>query len=144
MRELTAAIDIDTPVERVWSVLADFGAYPEWNPFITQITGDLSPGSKLEVRIQPPGGRGMTLKPTVLRVEANRELAWLGHLLVPRLFDGEHQFRLAPLGPGRTRFTQHEAFRGILVPLTGGVLEKTLRGFEQMNAALESRAEQVG
>ena len=144
MRELTAVIDIDAPVERVWSVLADFGAYPEWNPFITQITGELSPGSKLEVRIQPPGWRGMTLKPTALRVQANREFAWLGHLLVRGLFDGEHQFHLAPLAAGRTRFTQHEEFRGILVLLTGAVLEKTLEGFEQMNAALKLRAEQAG
>ena len=144
MRELTAAIDIGAPVERVWSVLTDFAAYAEWNPFIKEIDGDLTPGSKLEVKIEPPGGRGMTLKPKVVRSEEQRELVWLGHLLVPRLFDGEHQFRLTPLGPGRTRFTQHEEFRGILVPLTGAVLEKTLRGFEQMNAALKLRAEQVG
>jgi hypothetical protein len=29
----------------------------------------------------------------------------------------------------------------VLVPLTGGVLEKTRRGFEDMNAALKQRVE---
>jgi hypothetical protein len=42
---------------------------------------------------------------------------------------------------GGTLFVQREAFKGILVPLVGGVLEKTRRGFEQMNAALKQRAE---
>ena len=141
MREFTASIDIEAPAERVWSVLMDFAAYAEWNPFIKEINGDLSPGSKLVVKIKPPEGREMTLKPTVLRVREDRELAWLGHLFVRGVFDGEHRLEVEPLDAGHSRFTQSETFRGLLVPLTGGVLKKTLRGFEEMNAALKRRAE---
>jgi len=140
MRELTSQIGIDAPTERVWAVLTDFGAYPEWNPFIVRISGELTVGSRLEVRIAPPGGRVMTFRPTVRVVEENQELAWLGRFLVPGLFDGEHHLQLDPLDAG-TRFTQSERFGGILVPAAGGVLAKTQRGFEAMNAALERRVE---
>jgi hypothetical protein len=140
VRELTSQIEIEAPPERVWAVLTDLDAYPDWNPFIVRIGGELSVGSRLEVRIAPPGGRAMTFKPTVRVVEPNRELAWLGRFLVPRLFDGEHHLRLDPLDGG-TRFTQSERFSGLLVPVTGGILDKTQRGFEQMNAALKRRAE---
>jgi hypothetical protein len=141
MRELTSRIDIDAPRERVWAVLADFGAYPDWNPFIRRILGPLEPGARLEVRIAPPGGRAMTFRPTVRTVEQNQEIAWLGRLLVPGVIDGEHHFQLAALPGGGTSFTQRERFSGILVSLTGGTLEKTQRGFEEMNAALKQRAE---
>jgi hypothetical protein len=142
MRRLRAEVEIDAPPARVWEVLSHFDAFPEWNPFIRQISGSPREGEKLEVRIEPPGGRGMTFKPTVLNAEPSRELRWLGHLLLPRLFDGEHTLRIKPLDGGvRSRFIQSEEFRGILVPLFGGGLDKTEEGFRQMNTALKERAE---
>jgi len=38
----------------------------------------------------PPGDACVTFKPVVKRVDLNRELRWLGRLIVPGLFDGEH------------------------------------------------------
>jgi hypothetical protein len=141
MRELTTSIEIDASAERVWAVLTDFAAFPEWNPFITSIEGEPVVGSRLRVRIAPPGGRAMTFKPAVKTADAPRELSWFGRLLVPGLFDGEHRFRLEPLDGGRTRFVQSERFSGILVALSGKALAKAERGFEAMNEALKLRAE---
>jgi hypothetical protein len=126
----------------VWAVIGDFAAYPEWNPFIRRISGELREGARLEVRIQPPQARATTFKPTVRSVEPNRELRWLGRLLVPGIFDGEHSLSIEPLESGRARFVQSERFSGILVGLARGTLEKTDTGFEQMNAALKARVEQ--
>ena len=83
----------------------------------------------------------MTFRPTVLCVAPERELRWLGRLIVPGLFDGEHRFLIEPLEAGRSRFIQSERFSGLLVPLAGGGLEKTAAGFEQMNVALKHDAE---
>ncbi len=80
--------------------LTDFAAYPEWNPFIPCISGPGTVGSRLDVQLQPPGGRGMQLRPTVLAAAPSEELRWLGQLGVPGLFDGEHRFRIEPLGGG--------------------------------------------
>jgi hypothetical protein len=139
--EISREIEIDSPPDAVWAVLADTGAYSEWNPFIRRLTGDLRAGAKLEVEIAPPGGRAMTFKPTVLAAEPGRELRWLGRLLLPGLFDGEHRFLLEPLGDGRTRFVQSERFSGFLVRPLRRTLAKTALGFEQMNAALKERVE---
>jgi hypothetical protein len=84
----------------------------------------------------------MTFKPKVLNAEPNRELRWLGHLLFPGLFDGEHSFTIQPLGESRVRFVQREEFKGLLVPLLARSLDNgTRRGFEEMNRALKERAE---
>jgi hypothetical protein len=92
--------------------------------------------------MQPAGGRAMTFRPTVLEATEGRRLRWLGHLLVAGLFDGEHSFTIRPLGDGRVRLVQQEDFRGLLVPLLAGSLDRrTLPGFEQMNQALKRRAE---
>ena len=141
MKELSASVEIDASRERVWEVLTDFGSYPEWNPFIRSIRGRPARGSKLEVRIEPPGGRGMTFKPTVLEAQPGQELRWLGRLLMPGLFDGEHSFRIEPVDDGRVRFVQAERFGGALVALFGKQLDKTRQGFEAMNKALKRRAE---
>ncbi len=142
MKELHTEIEIDAPAERVWELLTDFASYPQWNPFIRNISGLPAPGERLEVRLEPPGGQGMTFKPKVLNAEPNRQLRWLGSLLVPGLFDGEHSFTIQPLAENHVRFVQREAFKGVLVPVFARSLEaNTKRGFEQMNRALKERAE---
>ena len=123
-------------------VVTDFAAYPEWNPFIRSISGELHE-ARSEVRIEPPGARAMTFKPTVRAVEASRELRWLGRFLLPGVFDGEHSLRIEPLDGGRSRFVQSESFSGLLVGLVKGTLVKTEAGFEQMNTALKARVEQA-
>ena len=142
MKELHSEIEIYASAERVWRLITDFPSYPDWNPFIRRITGEPTSGEHLDVRIEPPGGRGMTFKPTVLNAEPNRELRWLGHLLMPGLFDGEHSLTIQPLEEHRVRFVQREVFRGLLVPLFARSLDNnTKRGFEDMNHALKERAE---
>jgi hypothetical protein len=144
MKELHSRIEINASEERVWEILTDFASYPQWNPFIRRISGDLEVGERLEVRLEPPDSRGITLRPTVLSAEPNRQLRWVGHLLVPGLFDGEHSLATEPLEQNRVRFVQHEVFKGVLVRLLARSLDtNTLRGFEEMNEALKERAEAI-
>lgn len=142
MRARGSEIQINAPPRRVWRALTDFDAYPEWNPFIRSIQGDPEVGSRLSARIEPPGARGMTLRPTVRALEPGRELRWLGHLLIPGLADAEHRLALEPLDGGRSRFVQSERFSGLLVGVLRSTLAATQRGFEQMNQALKRRAEE--
>lgn len=144
MKELHSEIDVQASAERVWQILTDFASFPQWNPFIRQASGNAILGGKLKVTIQPSGASGMTFRPTVLKAEPQRELRWLGHLLIPGLFDGEHIFTIEALGPDRVRFTQREIFNGLLVPLLAQNLDKdTQRGFAEMNQALKAKAEQA-
>jgi hypothetical protein len=139
VRTIARTVDIDAPPREVWTVLTDGPAHADWNPFIPHLAGALEVGRTIDVRIAPPGGRAMTFHPTVTAVEPERRLAWLGRLLVPGLFDGAHSFTLEPLPEDRTRLTQSETFRGLLVPFLGSVLQRTEAGFAAMNEALRRR-----
>ena len=123
-RELRHEVEIDAPAERVWRVLSDTADY-SWNPFIHRLEGKLAVGEKLQVEIEPPEGRVMTFKPTVLVVEPARKLSWIGRFLLPGVLDGEHSFELQPISGDRTRFIQSEHFSGILVGLLSRTLDKT-------------------
>ena len=141
VRSISHTIEIDASPEAVWRELADTGSYADWNPFVRRLEGELEENARLEVEIDPPGGRAMTFKPTVLAARPGRELRWLGRLGIRGIFDGEHSFEIEPLGRDRSRFTQAERFSGLLVLPFAGTLEKTRRGFEAMNVALKERAE---
>lgn len=142
MRSIATEITIRGNADQVWSVLTDFAKYPEWNPFIREASGAAIPGSRLNVRIHPPGGRAMTFQPSVRVAVPGSELRWLGRVLVPGLFDGEHIFRISLLPDRRVRFEQSERFRGILVALLpASIYENTRLGFEMMNQALKERVE---
>ena len=99
-------------------------------------------GSQLKVLIEPPGGKAMTFKPTVKILEPKTEFRWLGNLLMPGIFDGEHIFQLEQINDNKTKFIQRENFNGLLVPLFWKSLNSnTRRGFEDMNIALKEKVE---
>lgn len=144
MKEIRTEITIDATAERVWKVLTDFTSFPQWNPFITSAEGELTPGQTLTIRLQSPGGKGMTFKPKVLVAEPNKELRWLGRLGMPGIFDGEHYFVIEAADNSGIRFIHGEKFRGVLVPILSlmGMLNNTLQGFSNLNQALKDRAEE--
>jgi hypothetical protein len=122
-KEIKTEILINATPEKVWSILTSFDNYPNWNPFIKSIKGEVKVCNKIKVSIQPPNSKAMTFKPRVLAFETNKELRWLGQLLFTGLFDGE----------------QSEKFKGIFVGLLN--LENTQKGFEVMNEKLKEMAE---
>lgn len=143
-KQLRAEIDIAATPERIWQILTDFDAYSRWNPFMTRASGKPVQGQRLTIHMQPEGGRALTFRPTVREAVSPRQLRWLGHLLIPGIFDGEHSFTIEPLPDGGVRLIQQEDFRGALVPLLAPSLDrKTLPAFERMNRALKRRAERA-
>lgn len=142
MTELTTEIEINARAEKVWKVLMDFEAYPEWNRFVREISGKAKVGATLSVYIKPEGGTGAKLAPAVVEVSENKLFAWKGKLGIRGIFDGRHEFQIEPIADDKVRFIQREEFSGILVPVLWPMLRKnTQRGFEDMNRALKERAE---
>ena len=141
-KEIKTEILINVTPEKVWSILTNFEEYKNWNPFIKSLKGDVKAGNKIIVKIEPPEAKGMTFKPKILSFETNKELRWLGHLLIKGIFDGEHKFELIDNGNGTTTFKQSEKFKGVLVPLFSKQLDNnTKKGFEEMNKKLKELAE---
>lgn len=140
--QLTTEIDIDASPEVVWEILTDLDGYSDWNPFIVSATGNVAVGEGLTNRMQPPGGKAVTFKPTVTEVDSTHTFEWLGRLGLPHVFDGRHRFELEATPTGGTRLVHGEDFNGILVRFLRKSLDsQTHQGFELMNAALKTRAE---
>ena len=141
---LHTTIDINAPPARVWEILTDFPRYPEWNTFLRTMRGRPAVGEHLRMFIVS-GRQRMPFRTRVLVADPGRELRWIGHLVIPGLFDGEHSFTLEPIDNTGTHFHQDEEFHGILIPLLRRTLQTdALRSFEEMNAALKARAESSG
>ena len=111
----------------VWETLMDFKAYPDWNPFVTKITGSAEEGSQLEIN-----AGGMKFKPVVLSSIAEQEFVWKGKLWLSGLFDGTHGFYLEPIDGKSCRFMHREHFSGMLVGLFRKKLDvETRQGFDR-------------
>ena len=135
--KIQTQINIKASAKTVWSILTDFEAYPEWNPFIRHLSGDKSVGGRLKADIG-----SMQFKPLVQVYEEEQAISWLGSLFFKGLFDGLHSFQIVPVGEGSCKFVHREDFSGILVPLfRKKLMTETKAGFEQMNKAIKSRAE---
>ncbi|WP_238654006.1 SRPBCC domain-containing protein [Paenibacillus piscarius] len=142
MKEIRTEVLIQAPVSKVWEIFTNFKAYPSWNPFMTYLKGKVAEGEQIEVKMVPPGSKGMIFKPKVLKFHKNKEFRWLGHTGFPGLFDGEHIFELMDNGNGTTTFIQREKFRGIMVPLLKKSLDNgTKAGFVAMNTKLKQICE---
>ncbi len=142
MKEITTEIEIDSSAGKVWAILLDFENYPAWNPFIREISGMPTVGSKLRVVIKSENGMGATLAPIVISADEDRIFSWKGKLAFSGIFDGLHEFILEPKAEGKTKFIHREQFSGFLVPIVFPMLKaSTQQGFEQMNSSLKVRAE---
>lgn len=139
MKELRTEIEINATPERVWQILTDTEKFPQWNPFIHRLKGNLKQGETIEVFLGESPTKGMTFRPAVLEVKPNRTFRWIGHLFINGLFDGEHIFEIEPIDANCVRFVQREQFNGILVPFFN--FDSTQSGFQALNRAIKARAE---
>jgi hypothetical protein len=142
MKDIFSEIEINASPDKIWSILTDFDVFSEWNPFIKSIEGNIEVGEKFKVFLQLPDTKGMKFQPKCMKVDQNKELQWIGHMIIPGLFDGEHSFIIESVEDKKVRFIQKELFTGILTPLImNSIGEKTRYSFEAMNQALKERAE---
>ena len=47
MKEIYSEIEINAPANVVWDIITDFDNYPEWNPFIMEISGNQIVGKQI-------------------------------------------------------------------------------------------------
>ena len=136
-KEIKTYIEISATPERIWEVLTDFQEYPNWNPFLTSIEGDFIVGKKVKIN-----AGGMKFNPEVLVFNENKEIRWIGKLLLKGLFDGEHSFVIIDNQNGSCTFKHEEKFTGLLVGFFAKKLDiETRAGFIEMNNKLKELAE---
>ena len=134
--------EIEAPKDVVWSVIADFAAYAEWNPFVVACSSELRVGAPMAM--------------TVRLGDRQREQVEF----VSRVVEGElFEYRMKPVGPFLHSYRQHEVasqadgrtlyrstfeLNGWLAPLVGAILSGPLHDvFKGMTDSLVSRSEQL-
>jgi hypothetical protein len=128
--------------DAVWGVLTDFERYPEWNPSLTSISGELRPGSTVSLTLALPGRPSLKVKARLADVEPGRRLTWHGNLGADWLFAGTREFLMDAQPDGTVRFTHVEDVRGVLFPLFRAVMGSAIqRHHDALNVALTKRAE---
>ncbi len=145
MSDVRTSLFIAAKPERVWQVLTELRAWPEWNPVIPRIRGELREGATVRFRIRVESTPELGFAAKVVRCEAARELAWRGGApLIPALAWGEHYFRLEASGEG-TMLTHGEDFGGLLALAmrSRSTHDRVTRSYEAMNRALKERAERA-
>lgn len=140
--EIEESVEIVSSPSEVWWQITNFEGYPDWNPFITSIEGELREGARLSVTVEVDSMPAFTFRPKVLVVDPEHELRWRGRMGLPNLLDGEHAFIIESTGIDRVCFKQRELFSGLLAAGTLAMIEGRLRkSFRAMNERLRQRAE---
>ena len=134
------AIEIDAPIEVVWSTYAAVEHWPDWTASVRSI--DALDGAELSVgrryRISQP--RFPTLVWQVSELEPGRSWSWEQRSPGGRTL-GVHE--VEPLGPRRTLVTQRIDQRGPIGGLVGRVMRGTTRRYLEMEAQGLKRASEA-
>lgn len=139
MKQIITEQFIQASPEKVWDILTDTASYPNWNPFIVKMEGEIKPNGQL-VNTMMNGTKPMTFKPNITGFEEGVYFEWLGKMPLG-MFNGRHFFRLTP-HQGGTLLSHGEYFTGWLRGLIlGQIGEQTRQNFIAMNQALQERAE---
>ena len=135
-KEIKTEVEINASASTVWGALTNFPAYTIWNPWIYPASGEAVAGRQLDLTLH--GGTIIRFNPTVLVAQPERELSWSGKIT----FAGVERvatFEIQPLGPHSVHFVATERFKGILLPLAGGVTLDSATGIREMARALRDR-----
>ena len=140
MKEYRATTTISASPETIWQILTDAASYPEWDPNVHRIEGQIAPGEKITAYTKLSPGRAFPV--TVTEFVPKQKMTWSGGMPLG-LFKGERMFTLVPNDNDSITFTVREIFSGPLLPLIGRSLPDLSTAFEQFAAGLKSRAEGV-
>lgn len=142
MKDLTSKIVINSTPQAVWDILTHFKNYPQWNPILRKIVGDLSIGNKLEIHLTTVGGKSRIYHPKITKIVPNQELRWTGKFLISQIFSGERIFLIEQVSHDKINFINKEIFSGIGIKLAPQKMEDDiLKSFQKMNEALKKTVE---
>lgn len=136
MRSYEASSLIQATPERVWSVLTDAAAWPDWDSGVTKVDGRVALGEKLSVTVEA-NPRSFPVK--VAELSAPERMVFLGGMPVG-LFTGRRTYTLVPEGAG-TRFTMREEYTGPLAGMIFKSIPDLGPSFRQFAEGLKQRAE---
>ena len=138
MKKYSASIHIDASPQQVWNILADPAGYPEWDPGMVRVEGQLAQGEKVKFFTKFSPEQAFAVKVTAF--EPSQKMVFTGGMPLG-LFKSERTHMLTAQASGGTLFYTEEIFSGLLLPVFGRSLPDLTASFEAFAAGLKQRAE---
>ena len=77
-------VSINAPAEKVWKTLMDMESYPDWNPTMKRLEGEVIEGNKVKYLFTQEEGKSYEVSSTVANIIENKLLnqkeEFLGYL----------------------------------------------------------------
>lgn len=135
---LDVHIDISVPAEKVWEVIINTKAYPEWNPVFIVQQGELNEGHKVTYLVKESESKSAKITSEVVSMVKNQSLNQRGGIWGVLTFD--HSYHLTEIEEG-TRLTIHEEYTGVWVNFWDkGDIEKQ---YKKLAIAIKNRANEL-
>lgn len=139
MKQYHTSVKINGTLDEVWKQLTNFKTYPDWNPIVGKLEGEMKVGNKISTYIVPLKG---TFSPILLTYNKNQEMLWQGTLGAKFLLAARHYYRLKPISETQTELQHGEYFTGLFsYLLPKSLVLKMELAFEEHNNLLKSNIE---
>lgn len=138
MTKYTVQRTIDAEPEVIWNLLTNAADYPNWNPAVLGIEGDIADGSRIQLTSIVNPERQFKLNVTDVQ-PPNHMVWWDGMPL--GLFKGVRTFDVVANGDGSSLFTMEEIYSGLMAPLITKSIPDQTDAFEQFADGLKGAAE---
>lgn len=131
-------IMINASPEFVWSVLTKMDKYPEWNPVMELLEGEVKEGNKVKYRFTQDDTNAYEISASVIKVIPNKLLNQEGG--IPFVLTYNHKYILEDSG-NSTKVIIHEDYRGIGVNFWNP--DPVQKAYKRLNEALKERVESI-
>jgi hypothetical protein len=129
---------IEATPERIWKLLTDAEDYPQWNPAVLSLRGEVVDSGAIELVSAENPKR--IFKLIVSGVEPARGMVWSSGMPLG-LFSGVRKFSLDPRDGKEVEFTMRETYSGLLAGAITRAIPDLTNSFEQFADGLKLAAE---
>ncbi len=138
MKKYEASSTIQASPEQIWNILVEQNAYPEWDPNMLRVEGNIKLGEKVKFFTKLSPERAFPAKVTAF--EPGKRMVLTGGMPLG-LFKSERVHTLTAVSDTETQFHTQETFSGLLLPVFGKSIPDLTDIFNEFAQGLKKRAE---
>jgi hypothetical protein len=133
---VTRVIEADPQV--IWELLTRASVYPQWNPAVLGIEGEIRDGETIRLTSVVNPSRQFRLK--VSDLDPPRHMIWSDGMPLG-LFRGTRSFDVDSRADGTSEFRMEEVYTGLMAPLITRSIPDMTESFELFADGLKAAAE---
>lgn len=141
VREIRTEIEINAPIEKVWSTLMAIDKWQDWSPIIKRASGSASLGSTLNITMISEAGKegadGPNYEPIITDFNEPTYFRFSTEMMAGFIFTNNKIFKLEKTNSS-TKLIHIEQFSGMMTPIMWGKVQENVPAMlNSMNEALK-------